>query len=59
LLEAGGPAASSVACWAVRGNPFYSITSAVAARTHFVWHSAPLMYQITRIGDYAAAPPAE
>ena len=38
-------------------NPFYSITSAVADRTGFVWHQAPLMYRITAVGDIVAPPP--
>lgn len=42
---------------AVYANPFYSITSAVVEQTHFIWHQAPIMYQITLIGDYVAPPP--
>jgi len=42
--------------WAVRINPFYSILAALAERMHFVWNEAPLMYRLTRIGDYAAPP---
>jgi hypothetical protein len=38
-------------------NPFYAVTAALSDRTRFVWHQAPVMYRITRFGDYAAAPP--
>jgi len=50
--------ADTLAAWAVLANPFYSITSAVAERTGFTWHSAPILYGITRIGDSVAPPPA-
>ena len=43
---------------AVHVNPFYSIGAAVSESTRFVWHQATVMYAITRIGDYAPAPPA-
>jgi len=42
---------------AVRTNPFYAATAALTETTRFVWHQATVMYRITRIGDYAAAPP--
>jgi len=59
VLQSSPPQHSqTVVAWAVLGNPFYSITSAVVERTHFTWHHAPVMYQrITRIGTYAAPPP--
>lgn len=47
----------TVVRWAVFANPFYCITAGIAERTGFVWHEAPLMYGLTRIGDYAAPPP--
>ena len=42
---------------AVLANPFYAATAAMGETTRFVWHQATVMYRITRIGDYAAAPP--
>lgn len=57
LQETHGEAKQAVVTWAVAANPFYSILSAVVDETAFVWHLAPVMYRITRIGDYAAPPP--
>ena len=58
LLALGGQEAKQAAvAWAVYANPFYSVTAAVVERTRFVWHQAPVMYNITRIGDYASPPP--
>ena len=50
------PMAEAAAAVAVYVNPFYAVTAAVADTTRFVWHEAPVLYRITRIGDYAAAP---
>jgi len=51
------PAAEWLVEAAVRTNPFYAATAALTETTRFVWHQATVMYRITRIGDYAAAPP--
>ena len=57
LAAAGELTAGHVVAAAVYANPFYAVTSAVVHQTQFVWHQAPWMYRITRIGDYAAPPP--
>ena len=58
LLEClSGPARDQAAAWAVLWNPFYSVTSAVAERTGFVWHYGSVMYRITRIGQDVIPPP--
>jgi len=57
LRAAGGAALRPAVTAAVVVNPFYSILSAVAEEVRFVWHQAPVMYRLTRIGDYAAPPP--
>jgi len=49
--------AEGVAAAAVYANPFYAATACLTETARFVWHQAPVMYRITRIGDYAAAPP--
>lgn len=44
---------------AVYANPFYSVASAIAEETEFVWHLSPVMYRITRIGsDVPVAAPS-
>ena len=60
----GGPihgadrdAARRLVAAAVYANPFYSATAALAGEMRFIWHQATVMYRITRIGDYAPAPP--
>ena len=58
LLAANAPARQTAASLAVWLNPFYCVTVAIVQEARFVWHQAPVMYHITRIGDYAAAPPA-
>ncbi|MDY6912933.1 MAG: hypothetical protein SVT52_00510 [Planctomycetota bacterium] len=57
LLAVNAPTRPVVASLAVWLNPFYCITAATVEKTHFIWHQAPVMYHVTRIGDYAAAPP--
>ena len=57
LKAADADTAGTIVAAAVYANPFYSITSAVADRTRFVWHQGPIMYGMTRIGDYALPPP--
>ena len=49
--------AEGVVAAAVYTNPFYAATACLTETARFVWHQAPVMYRITRIGDYAAAPP--
>jgi hypothetical protein len=58
LEAAPQEAANQVAAAAVYLNPFYAVTAATAEQSRFVWHQASVLYRITRIGDYAAAPPA-
>jgi len=41
----------------VYANPFYAVTACLMETARFVWHQARVMYRITRIGDYASAPP--
>lgn len=58
LLRLAGPGArQELTKWAVLLNPFYCISAGIAKETAFVWHSAPILYTVTRIGDYAAPPP--
>ena len=57
LHAARGAAQRAVVSAAVAANPFYCVLSAIADKTHFVWHQASVMYRLTRIGDYAAPPP--
>jgi len=56
LAEADQQTAQNIVAWAAYANPFYCVTAAVE-QMRFVWHRAPLMYHITRIGDSAAPPP--
>jgi hypothetical protein len=58
LRAAPDRAARGIAAAGVYVNPFYAVTAAIAAEARFVWHQAGVMYRITRIGDYADAPPA-
>lgn len=57
LKNTDGTVQRNIVAGAVYFNPFYSITSAIAGQTHFVWHQASFMYQLTWIGDLAAPPP--
>jgi hypothetical protein len=59
LLESShGPEAAR---WAVWVNPVYCMTSATSDRIEFafVWHQQPVLYSITRLGDYRAPPPVQ
>jgi len=56
-LRAEASVAGPIASTAALVNPFYSVTSAVVEQTHFVWHQARVMYQITWLGDLAAPAP--
>lgn len=58
LRAAEGSTRDAVAAWAVRINPIYPVTSAVAEEIGFVWHQAPVMYGITWLGDIATPPAA-
>ena len=49
--------AEGIVAAAVYANPFYAATACLTETARFVWHQQPVMYRITRIGDYAAAPP--
>jgi len=42
---------------ALRLNPLYGVFSVVAERAGFVWHLAPVMYRITRLGEDIPVPP--
>ena len=44
---------------AVESNPFYSVSAAVMDQTNLVWHQAPVLYNLTRIGEYTAPSPVE
>lgn len=57
-LLAGADAQDVVAA-ALRWNPIYSVTSAVYDQTGFLWHYAPLMYRLTRVGEDVAEPVVE
>lgn len=58
LKAAPHQAANRIAAAAVYLNGFYAVAAATAEESRFVWHQASVLYRITRIGDYAAAPPA-
>jgi len=49
--------AENLVAAAVYANPFYSATACLTETSRFVWHRSSVMYRITRIGDYASAPP--
>jgi len=57
LAAATGQLRQDVVRWAVLVNPFYCVTAAVAEQAAFTWHHAPILYTLTRMGDYAAPPP--
>jgi|GEM_PF-1449410 len=57
LAALEGEARTAAAHAVVYANPFFSVSSAVAADLDFVWHQSGILYDITRLGDYAAAPP--
>ena len=60
LLEAGSYATRQAAVgYVVAVNPLYSIFAAVVEQTGFIWHVAPRLYTVTRIGDAIAPPPPE
>ncbi len=60
LLAAGNhQTAQRLVNWAVSVNPFYSVCASLVERAGFVWHQAPLLYRITRIGDYASPVPPD
>lgn len=44
---------------AVESNPFYAVTAALVDQTRLVWHQSPVLYNITRIGEYNAPGPTE
>jgi hypothetical protein len=48
--------AGRIAAAGVYVNPFYAVTGALAESAKFIWHQAPVLYRITRLGDYAPAP---
>jgi hypothetical protein len=45
--------------WAVRLNPFFAATDAVADRIAFVWTDSAVMYRLTPLGDQVALPQAD
>ena len=57
LLSVDTPAGRALAARViVYSNPFYAVTSTLAEQTGFVWHLSPVMYRLTRLGDYVPAP---
>lgn len=58
LASLGSPAAGQVAAAAVAANPFYAAGAVLNDQTHFVWHLAPRMYELTRLGTDVAVAPA-
>ena len=56
IAATDGAARASVAGMAVWLNPFYSITTALIDSLNYVIHQEGVMYQLTLIGDYVAAP---
>lgn len=57
LRVASRRATGMISAAAVNVNPFYAVTAAISDSARFVWHQAPVMYRITRIGDYAVSIP--
>jgi hypothetical protein len=56
IAATDGTARASVAGMAVWLNPFYSITSPLIDSLNYVIHQEGVMYQLTLLGDYVAAP---
>lgn len=53
-----GPLKNAIVTGAVWANPVYAILATLETENAtLVWHQASVMYQITRIGDFAAPPP--
>lgn len=53
-----GTLKDNIVAAAVWANPIYAVMSTLGEESAaFVWHQATVMYQITRIGDFAAPPP--
>lgn len=44
---------------AVGWNPFYSLSAAVVEETKIVWHQLPVLYSMTRIGEYTSPGPIQ
>jgi hypothetical protein len=49
----------AAAGWLVRINPFFVVTQMLAPATNFAWPSAPLVYELSRLGDYVPPPRIE
>jgi hypothetical protein len=56
IAATDGAVRASVADMAVWLNPFYSITTSLIGSLNYVIHQEGVMYQLTLIGDYVAAP---
>lgn len=56
IAATDGVARAAVADMAVWLNPFYSITAPLIGSFNYVIHQEGIMYQLTLIGDYVAAP---
>jgi hypothetical protein len=56
IAATDGAVRASVADMAVWLNPFYSITTPLIGSLNYVIHQEGVMYQVTLIGDYVAAP---
>lgn len=48
---------STLVTWTVRINPFYAVSDAVLGEMKFVWDGEGLMYDWSRIGEYAIPSP--
>lgn len=59
LDRAGKGSRQAVVDAAVTCNPFYAVTASVRGQTRLVWHQAPVLYTLTRIGEYTAPAPTE
>ncbi|MFP4104882.1 MAG: hypothetical protein ACLFVU_02235 [Phycisphaerae bacterium] len=56
LQSLSGDAAKTAAAWAVRANLFFAVSVLLAEPLSFSWPQSPLMYDITRLGDYVPIP---
>ncbi len=53
----GGTGGSTLVTWAVRINPFYAVSDAVVGEMKFIWDGEGLMYDWSRVGEYAIPSP--
>jgi hypothetical protein len=60
LIEQAAPESRQrIIAVAVESNPFYAVTAALVDQTRLVWHQSPVIYGITRIGEYNAPGPTD